>query len=140
MKVVGPPVFYSDVTTAVGFAALATGAIIPVKIFGLVIGFGTLVILLMSYTLVPAILMLIPEKHLLNMAGTNAKKQGGSAPLLSRLGTFCVNRTKPILLVGLLLFVVAVAGLTRIRVNNNMVHWFKRASVVRTADRVMNQS
>src|SRR3989338_9057312 len=123
MKVVGPPVFYSDVTTAVGFAALATGAIIPVKIFGLVIGFGTLVILLMSYTLVPAILMLIPEKHLLNMAGTSAKEQNESASWLSRLGTFCVGQTKPILLVGLLLFAVAVAGLTQIRVNNNMVHW-----------------
>src|SRR3990167_8900290 len=139
MKAVGPPVFYSDVTTAVGFAALATGAIIPVKIFGLVVGFGTLVVLLMSYTLVPAILMLIPEKHLSNMAETSAKKQGESASRLSRLGTFCVEKTKPILLAGFLLFAVAVAGLSQIRVNNNMVHWFKRASVVRTADRVMNE-
>src|SRR3989338_5919767 len=58
MKVVAYPVFYSDVTTAVGFAALATVTIVPVKIFGLVVAFGTLVILLMSYTFVPALLML----------------------------------------------------------------------------------
>src|SRR3989338_723807 len=64
MTVVGGPVFYSDVTTAVGFAALATGAIIPVKIYGLVVGFGTMVILLMSYTLVPAILMLMSNEDL----------------------------------------------------------------------------
>src|SRR3989338_8355208 len=64
IKVVGGPVFYSDVTTAVGFAALATGAIIPVKIFGLVVGFGTMLILLMSYTLVPAILMLMSEERI----------------------------------------------------------------------------
>jgi len=67
MKVVGPPVFYSDVTTAVGFAALATVTIIPVKIFGLVVAFGTLVILFLSFTFIPALLMLIPEKHILKL-------------------------------------------------------------------------
>src|SRR3989338_10338166 len=91
-----------------------TGAIIPVKIFGLVVGFGTLIILLMSYTLVPAILMLIPEKHLLNIAGTSAKEQDESVSWLSRLGTFCVEKTKPILFAGFLLFSVAVAGLIQI--------------------------
>src|SRR3989338_5385578 len=131
MKVVGPHVFYSDVTTAVGFAALATGSIVPVTIFGLVVGFGTVVILLMSYTLVPAILMLIPEKHILRMEKSNS--------WLSRLGRFCVEKTKPILVIGLVLMVVATVGLARIRVNNNMVNWFKHGSVIRTADRVMNQ-
>ena len=139
MKVVGPPVFYSDVTTAVGFAALATGAIVPLKIFGLVIGFGTLVILVMSYTLVPAVLMLIPEKHILKMAQAHGKGPNEGPSWLSHLGKFCVARTKPILLAGFVLFVVAVAGLSQIRVNNNMVHWFKWKSVVRTADRVMNE-
>ena len=64
MATVGGPVFYSDVTTAVGFASLATATIVPVKIFGLLVGFGTLVILLMSFTLVPAILMLLREDHI----------------------------------------------------------------------------
>src|SRR3989339_2148601 len=85
MKVVGPPVFYSDVTTAVGFAALATGAIVPLKIFGLVIGFGTLVILLMSYTFVPALLMLIPEKHILKMAQAHGKGPNEGPSWLSHL-------------------------------------------------------
>jgi predicted RND superfamily exporter protein len=136
MKVVRSPVFYSDVTTAVGFAALATGAIVPVKIFGLVVAFGTLVILLMSFTLVPALLMFIPEKHILKLS--SGKEKGTSASLL-RLGRFCVEKTKFILLMGIVLFIVALAGLMRIHVNNNMVHWFKFRSEVRTADRVMNK-
>ncbi|MBI3996649.1 MAG: MMPL family transporter [Candidatus Omnitrophica bacterium] len=139
MAVVGPPVFYSDVTTAVGFAALATGAIIPVKIFGLVIGFGTVVILLMSYTLVPAILMLMSNKRIAKMARPQTATSSASFQWLSRLGEFCVRRTKWILLAGLGLFVMAVIGLARIHVNNNMVHWFKFHSVVRTADRVLNE-
>src|SRR3989338_8311706 len=139
MQTVGPAVFYSDVTTAVGFAALATGSIIPVTIFGLVVGFGTVVILLMSYTLVPAIMMLIPEKYILKMVKAREQKTQESFSWLSRLGKFCVEKTKPILVTGLVLMVVATVGLARIRVNNNMVNWFKHGSVIRTSDREMNE-
>ncbi|OIO36492.1 MAG: hypothetical protein AUJ74_02030 [Candidatus Omnitrophica bacterium CG1_02_44_16] len=138
MKVVGSPVFYSDITTAVGFAALATVTIVPVKIFGLVVAFGTLVVLLLSFTFIPALLMLVPEKHILKLASAQGKEEK-FYPLLLRLGRFCVEKTKPILLVGIMLFIVAMAGLSRIHVNNNMVHWFKFNSEVRTADRVMNK-
>ncbi len=137
MKVVAHPVFYSDVTTAAGFAALATVTIVPVKIFGLVVAFGTLVILLMSYTFVPALLMLIPEKHILKLASHGKGEK--LPPSLLRLGRFCVEKAKPIILVGIVLFIVAMAGLVRIHVNNNMVHWFKFNSEVRSADRVMNK-
>src|SRR3989338_1701293 len=139
MKVVGPPVFYSDVTTAVGFAALAPGSIVPVTIFGLVIGFGTVIILLMSYTLVPAILMLMSNERIAKMTRPQTATSRASSQWLARLGDFCVRRTKAVLLAGLGLFVVAAIGLARIHVNNNMVHWFKFHSVVRTADRVLNE-
>jgi hypothetical protein len=138
MAAVGIPVFYSDATTAVGFAALATGSIVPVKIFGLAVAFGTLVILLLSFTLVPAVLALMPEKSLLRLARHRAT--GDASPWLSRLGDFCVRRGKPIVLAGGALLVIAAVGLSRLNVNNNMVHWFKFNSPVRTADRVMNEA
>jgi len=147
MAAVGAPVFYSDVTTAVGFASLAITSIIPVRIFGLVVAFGTLVILLMSYTLVPAILMLLREERLARVIGALPKKADhqsnhpdtSRASLLSRLGEICVQRGKLIAILGCVLLVISAVGISRIRVNNNMVHWFKFNSVVRTADRVMNR-
>jgi predicted RND superfamily exporter protein len=42
-------------------------------------------------------------------------------------------------MLGCVLLVISAVGISRIRVNNNMVHWFKFNSAVRTADRVMNQ-
>ena len=147
MAAVGAPVFYSDVTTAVGFASLAITSIIPVRIFGLVVAFGTLVILLMSYTLVPAILMLLREKQLARVIGTLPKKvddqpthpDTSKTSLLSRLGEICVRRGKIIAILGCVLLLISAVGISRIRVNNNMVHWFTFNSEVRTADRVMNQ-
>ncbi len=135
MSAVGGPVFYSDVTTAAGFASLATAPIIPVKIFGLVIAFGTLVILLLSFTLVPAILALLPERSI-PRASAGAKGEGPAG--LVRFGAFCVRHGKSIAVMGTVLLAVAGVGLALLRVNNNMVHWFKPNSEVRTADRVMN--
>jgi predicted RND superfamily exporter protein len=147
MAAVGAPVFYSDVTTAAGFASLAITSIIPVRIFGLVVAFGTLVILLMSFTLVPAILILLREKRLARVVGALPEKADyqptypdiSRASLLSRLGELCVRRGKSIAIVGCVLLIISAAGIFRIQVNNNMVHWFKYNSAVRTADRVMNQ-
>ena len=139
MATVGGPVFYSDVTTAVGFASLATATIVPVKIFGLLVGFGTLVILLMSFTLVPAILMLLREDHIPKVTRGPDRGDPSRRSLLYRLGEFCVRRAKAIAIVGGALLVVAIVGLFRIQVNNNMIHWFKPKSDVRTADRIMNE-
>ncbi len=147
MAAVGTPVFYSDLTTAAGFASLAITSIIPVRIFGLVVAFGTLVILLMSYTLVPAILMLLREERLARVIGALPKEADYSpanlitprASLLSRLGEVCVRKGKSIAILGCVLLVIAAVGICHIRVNNNMVHWFKFNSAVRIADRMMNQ-
>lgn len=135
MAAVGRPVFYSDLTTAVGFAALATATIVPVKIFGLLVGFGTLVILLMSYTLVPAIMALLREARIPKIASGAEETQ---APILRRLGEFAVRRAGAILIAGLVLLILSGVGLSLIRVNNNMVHWFKEKSEIRTADREIN--
>jgi hypothetical protein len=132
------PVFYSDVTTAVGFGALATASIVPVKIFGLVVGFGTLVILLMSFTLLPAILVLLPEDQIRRFARHQHEDESSRSTLLSRLGEFCVGNARAIASVGGVLLLIALVGLARIHVNNNMVHWFKSGSEVRSADRVLN--
>ncbi len=136
MAAVAGPVFYSDVTTAVGFASLATVTIVPVKIFGLVVAFGTLVILLMSFTLVPAVLILLKEDRFREAKKPDRDESASS--WLTRLGEISVRHPKSVVFAGGMLLLVAGVGLSRIEVNNNLVHWFKWNSDVRTADRVMN--
>jgi hypothetical protein len=138
IRAVAGPVFYSDVTTAAGFASLATASIVPVKIFGLVVGFGTLVILLMSFTLVPAILMLLREERIDVMARRSPAIDSRTGRGLSRLGDLAVHHARTIGVAGGALLVLGILGLSRIQINNNMIHWFKASSDVRTADRIMN--
>lgn len=54
------PVFLTSVTTAVGFLSLTTSTIIPVKQLGGMAGLGTVLAYLLSMTLVPAVLSLLP--------------------------------------------------------------------------------
>ena len=139
MDAVGAPVLYSDLTTAAGFAALGAAPIVPVKVFGLIVAFGTLVIMLMSFTLIPAIMAVLRERQIPRVRAVRETGVAARQGLLTRLGDFSLRNARPIAIVGILLLAGAVAGLFRIRVNNNMVHWFRFASPVRVADRVMNR-
>ncbi len=139
MDAVAIPVLFSDLTTAVGFASLAIGPIIPVRIFGLLVAFGTLLILLMSFTVVPAIMALLPKERLARFAAVEGP-QAVAPRWLTKLGEFSIRRRRAIALVGLLLVLISAVGISRIRINNNMLAWFKAGSEIRQADKVLNES
>lgn len=138
MGAVGTPIFYSDLTTTAGFASLAIGPIIPVRIFGLLVAFGTLVILVMSFTLVPALMALMPEPELVLSPVPEGAAAMPGVTWLGKLGKISLRWNKGVVWLAAVLAVVSVVGLTRIRINNNMISWFKENSTVRRADRVLN--
>ncbi|MDO8539683.1 MAG: MMPL family transporter [Opitutaceae bacterium] len=139
MRVVGRPVLLSDLTTAAAFVSLATGPIVPVKVFGIFVGVGTLAVLLMSFTVVPAVLMLMSERRVLALAAPQTGSSDSASRWLLALGRLGVRHSRSVLLVGLGLLVLAGAGMSRIRINNNLVSWFRAGSEIREADRVMNE-
>src|SRR5262245_35064854 len=137
LDAVGAPVRYTALATAAGFGILAIGHIIPVRVFGLFVAFGTMVIRIMSFSFIPAVLMLVPEDRL--RAASRREEAGGrSSAMLERVGHFATRRAGVVLAAGLVILAAALSGIPKIRVNNNMVNWFKPSSEVRTADRIMN--
>ena len=140
MKTVGKPLIYTDITTAVGFASLLLANIIPVKVFGFGVAFGTLVLLLLSFSLIPAVLTFVNIEKVARASQKEDSSTGRTSLLLRRLGSIGVYRPRTTVAIGLILFVIAIIGVTKIHVNNNLVEWFKYDSDVRTADRVINQS
>ncbi|MBI4203412.1 MAG: MMPL family transporter [Betaproteobacteria bacterium] len=140
MEAVGRPVRYTALATAAAFAVLLFMEIVPVKVFGGLIVFGTIVLRLFSFSLIPAVLAVVrPEK--IGAAATaediTASRTGRA---LARLGALGANRPKATAAVGLALIAVAVLGVTHIVVNNNMVAWFKPGSEIRLADAVINRA
>ena len=140
MQAVGKPLIYTDITTAAGFASLMLANIIPVKVFGFGVAFGAMLLLLLSFTLVPALLTFIrldKVKRITASEDLHTDKTASFLMMLSRIGSY---RPRATLLVGGVLLLVAVLGVSRIHVNNNLVEWFKAGSEIRTADRVINQA
>lgn len=139
MKVVGRPVRYTALATAAGFAVLLFMHIIPVKVFGGCLVFGTVALRILSFSFIPAMFTFVKEKNI-DRASDREDISGGASQFLKQLAGFGVHKPKMTILVGIILLVIAIMGITKIMVNNNMVEWFKYNSEVRTADRVMNNA
>lgn len=136
------PCLYTSLTSAVGFGSLALAQIPPVQVFGAFTAFGIMAAWLLTFTFIPAAISLIGEKRLLGLA-----RARGREPVIDRvmdrsvssIGRFLLRRPGPVLALAVLAALVAVWGVSRIRVNDNPVYWFKPSHKIRVADRVMNE-
>lgn len=140
MNAVGRPVQYTALATAAGFAVLLFMHIVPVQVFGGLVVFGTLVLRLFSFTLIPAILTFVREEKIDKASSREDIAASRSARLLAALAGFGARRAGATVLAGLVLVAAAAAGMAQVTVNNNLVAWFKQGSEVRTADTVINQA
>lgn len=140
MHAVGRPVRYTAMATAAGFAVLLFMSIIPVKVFGGVVAFGTVALRLLSFSFIPAMFTFVKADKMEAASMSEDADSGRSSQILKALAGFGAHRPKATLYAGLVLLVIAIIGLTKITVNNNMVEWFSSKSEIRTADRIMNES
>lgn len=137
MEAVGAPVRFTALTTAAGFGVLALSGIVPVRVFGIFVAFGTMVIRLMSFSLIPAVMMLVPERTL-EAASRGENLQAGASRWLGAFARLSIRHPVAVLAAGAVVLAAVASGIPRIRINNNMIRWFKPQSPIAVADRVMN--
>ncbi|MBF0465097.1 MAG: MMPL family transporter [Nitrospirae bacterium] len=140
MKVVGNPLIYTDITTAVGFASLLIANIIPIKVFGLGIAFGTASLLLLSFTLIPALMTFVRVEKIARASDREDDNINRVSVFLRKLGGIGAYRPKATALLGCAILIISLIGIKHLVINNNLVDWFKYGSKIRTADRVLNSS
>ena len=139
MEAVGRPVRYTALATAAGFAVLVFMHIVPVKVFGGLIVFGTVALRLFSFSLIPAVLALVREAKIGRAVGEDSEA-GRASGVLRQLGAWGTERPGATAAAGLVFVAIAVLGVSRIAVNNNMVAWFKPGSEIRAADAHINRA
>jgi predicted RND superfamily exporter protein len=140
MDAVSRPVRYTALATAAGFGVLLFMGIIPVKVFGGLVAFGTIMLRVLSFSLIPAVLTLMPERAAGRSPGGDDPALGRGGRLLRRMAGIGTRRPGATLATAAVLLVLAAVGTSRIVVNNNMVEWFKSSSDIRVADRVINEA
>ncbi|MBI5149327.1 MAG: MMPL family transporter [Candidatus Omnitrophica bacterium] len=139
MKDLYRPMFFTSITSAVGFGSLALADIPPVRVFGLFVAFGIMAAWLFTHTMVPAIIMLMNEEKLSAFLEKRQKRISSRDKILKAFGRFSFYRSKAILWTSLAVLVIGIVGIYRIRVNDNPVKWFKPDHKIRIADNVMNR-
>jgi predicted RND superfamily exporter protein len=126
------PCTYAALTTVAGFASLIFSDIKPVITFGWMMMAGIAVSMAVTFLLFPAILMLIPRES--RPPGT----RGGRA-LAVVLERFTEHHGGLILLVSAVALAFGAWGMTRLKVENAFIDYFKKSTEIYQGMRVIDQ-
>jgi len=129
MKEMNAPVVMTSITTAVGFLALCTANIVPIREFGAAVAFGIIAAMVFSLSFIPACLVLLGKpKRLLTVPVSD---RGGLQAFSRAIGRASLHYAKPLIAVFLLGVVVTGAVSTQLRARQNPAHYFRSNSEVR---------
>lgn len=136
MRELTSPVVMTSLTTASAFFALAVTDIIQIRHFGIFVAVGTLIAMVFSLLFIPALLGILPQS-----AMKRTGKTGGLDRFvrvgLEKISQFAITKPRLVLLTAGIISVVALYGLTLVKVENNPIGYFKQDSeLVRATNKI----
>ena len=140
IKHIGTAIVLTSVTTAVGFLSLTTSPVSQVMEFGIFIGFGVMVALIISITWIPALLSLTDHAEGKRKDSREEETGEQGSQILANLGRFVVDHKTAILLIGILILSIASYGATLLTVETNTLRFFRPNSEIRESTEVIDQS
>lgn len=117
------PCLYTALTTMIGFASLVVSGIKPVIDFGWMMTIGLAVTFLTSFSLFPAILVMLDRAKI-------PSSQNAEVPFTRALATFTEKHGGKVLIISLLLAVVSVFGMSKLRVENSFISYFSDSTEI----------
>ncbi|WP_419177357.1 efflux RND transporter permease subunit [Vibrio fortis] len=129
------PILITSVTTAIGFLMMNMSDSPVLRDFGNLSALGVIIACLLSVSLLPALLNLLPVKRLAPTTNESEK-----VTFMDKLGDFVVNNRKALLPVSTLVIVVAAALIPLNKVNDESVKYFDTSNEFRQAADFMEQT
>ncbi len=127
------PMVMTSVTTGAGFLSMLTSDLPPIQEFGIFATVGIAYALIVTLTLLPAALMVLPEKD------GHADKKPMFSDYVDWSSKVILEYPKRIIAFFVVLVAVSLYGATHITVDASMVAQFKPDDPIRHADEVLNQ-
>jgi predicted RND superfamily exporter protein len=115
------PCFYMVLTSAIAFFSLIVSDINPVIVFGYIMILGLLCAFLLTFTVLPALIMLINPK-------SRVLEQDKSTTLLENLLDVIVNNKGLTITIIVGIFVLNIIGISQITVENRFIDYFKKTT------------
>jgi len=133
-------VLLTGLTTFVAFLTLATHELSAIREWGIFSALGIVFAVLISSSIIPAGLKLMPHKK---DNGRVTEKTGVNSPAIDRLIRWmtagALYHYKKVLAVVLVLMVLSVAGLFRLKVETELLYYFKENNFIRTSAKLIEK-
>jgi predicted RND superfamily exporter protein len=126
------PCLFAALTTIAGFGSLLFCNILPVKTFGWMMIAGISVSLMLTFLILPAGLMLMEKKAI----PAAKKPRYQLTPLLAR---FTESHGVLILVSGVVVCIISVAGISRLTVENSFIEYFKDTTEIHQGMKVIDR-
>ena len=117
------PCLYTALTTAVAFGSLVVSGILPIITFGWMMVMGVSTALVVAFTLFPAVMSMLKTDDA--QFSSNLRLN-----LTAALATFTDKLKGNVLIIYGLILVLSVIGLTRLRVENSFIDYFRESTEI----------
>ena len=121
-RVMALPCLYTSLTTIVAFLSLVISDIGPVIDFGWMMTIGLTLAFGLTFTLLPAAMMLVRRESSAAVSHTSGRDQGKPLPLY--FSQFVEKHGLLIMVLSVLIGVLSVWGVTRLQVENRFIDYF----------------
>jgi predicted RND superfamily exporter protein len=118
------PIAMTSFTTAIGFATLGISHIVPISTLGISITSAALLAFIFSISLAPAIMLMFNNQDIKPIRFFNFLNTKG-------YGAFIKKNDIKIVVIFFTLFIVLLYGLSFVKVDSNIIKYFKKDTVVR---------
>jgi predicted RND superfamily exporter protein len=133
---IGTPVILAGVTTIVGFGTMLTAPLPVYADFGAYLAFGVFMATLITITLIPSLLVLLPvPKHIANKSKLSILDK-----FLEKISRFVPTHRKTIIITSLIFLVLLGLGFLQLEMDMNPITFFSKNSSVRVADHLVNEN
>ena len=126
------PCLYAALTTIAGFASLLLCDILPVRSFGWMMSAGIVVSLTVTFLFFPAALMLMQK------VPPHVRKEKGLS-LTATLARFTETHGTLIVVVSVAAFIISAIGISRLKVENSFINYFKKTTEIHQGMKVIDQ-
>lgn len=133
-KKIGPAVVMTGLTSALGSATLIIFRVTSIREFGMIAAIGVLFTLVLTMTLIPAVLALLKKQA----PKRSHDGSGAFDRILSAMGRFAIQRRYTVIAASVVLLVVSAVGVSQIRVGNDFVEYFPEDHRLRTTFETLN--
>jgi len=127
------PCVYAVLTTIAGFGSLVLCDILPVITFGWMMIAGLIVSLIVTFLLFPALLVLIPKDT------PCLRREGRFSPTFILAG-FTEARGLLIVVIGVIVLISSLIGISRLEVENRFIDFFKESTEIHQGMKVIDES